>query len=203
MGYSDFTLEQVLENFSLSLVEQDLFPISIDVHPSPWLRETLAKGRKFALTASSEKAKSEFIIAPILLEVEGNYPEQIGIYSGKNLDVERLQGLAGECDFIIGKGGITAIISTPIIAIVEAKRDNLENGLGQCAAQMYAAILYNQKHGENMAKVYGCVTTGNLWQFMKLENNLISIDRNIIYLNELDQILSCFSDIIKGFLGLN
>jgi len=69
MAYSDFRLEEVLEKFSLALVEKDLFHISIDIHPSHWLIETLAKGRKFALTASSEKAKSEFIIAPTLLEV--------------------------------------------------------------------------------------------------------------------------------------
>lgn len=200
MAYSDFRVEELLEKFSLSLVEKDLFQVPDDIHPSPWLIETLAKGRKFALTASSEKAKSEFIIAPTLLEIESHYPEQIAIYSGKNLDAERVSGLFGECDFIIGKGAVSAIISTPIIAIAEAKRDNLENGLGQCAAQMYGATLYNRKHGENTEKVYGCVTTGDLWQFLKLENKLLTIDRNIIYLNELDRILSCFSSIVNEFL---
>jgi hypothetical protein len=204
MAYSDFKIEEVLEKFSIYLVEKDLFQIAINVHPSHWLLETLAKGRKFALTASSEKAKSEFIIAPTLLEVEGRYPEQIAIYSGKNLDAERLNGLYGECDFIIGKGAVSAIISTPIIAMVEAKRDNLENGLGQCAAQMYGALIYNQKHGqkheETTEKVYGCLTTGDLWQFLKLENKVLTIDRNVIYLNELDRILSCFNAIVTEFL---
>jgi len=76
----------------------------------------------------------------------------------------------------------------------------LENGLGQCAAQMYGALIYNQKHGETTEKVYGCVTTGDLWQFLKLENKLLTIDRNVIYLNELDRILSCFSSIVAEFL---
>jgi hypothetical protein len=204
MAYTDFRLEEVLEKFSLSLVEADLFHISNDIHPSRWLFETLAKGRKFAQIASSEKAKSEFIIAPTLLEIESHYPEQIAIYSGKNLDAERANGLYGECDFIIGKGAVSAIITTPIIAMVEAKRDNLENGLGQCAAQMYGAILYNKKHNYGQdaltEKVYGCVTTGDLWQFMKLENKLLTIDRHVIYLNELDRILSCFNAIIAEFL---
>jgi len=200
MAYIDFSLEEVLEKFSLSLVEKDLFQIAIDIHPSQWLTETLAKGRKFALTASSKKAKSEFIIAPTLLEVEGHYPEQIAIYSGKNLDADRTQGLYGECDFILGKGAVSAIISTPILAMVEAKRDNLENGLGQCAAQMYGAVIYNQNHGSNTEKVYGCLTTGDLWQFMKLENKLLTIDRNVIYLNELERILSCFNAIVIEFL---
>jgi hypothetical protein len=200
MAYSDFSVEDLLEKFSLSLIEKDLFNISIDRHASHWLIETLAKGRKFALTASSEKAKSEFIIAPTLLEIEGHYPEQIAIYSGKNLEAERASGLYGECDFIIGKGTVSTIISTPIIAMAESKRDNLENGLGQCAAQMYGAIIYNQNHGKQTEKVYGCVTTGDLWQFMKLEHKLLTIDRNVIYLNELDRILSCFSAIVAEFL---
>jgi hypothetical protein len=200
MAYGDFKFEQVLEKFSLSLVERDLFEAVIDIHPSQWLIETLAKGRRFALTASTEKAKSEFIIAPTLLEVEGNYPNQIAIYSGKNLEANIADGLSGECDFIIGKGSVSAIIGTPIIALVEAKRESIENGLGQCAAQMYGSVIYNQKHGENSNKVYGCVTTGDLWQFMKLEDKLITIDRNVIYLNELDRILSCFNAIIAEFL---
>ena len=62
MAYGDFKLEQMLDKFSLSLIEQDLFETSVDIQPSQWLLETLAKGRRFAMTASTEKAKSEFII---------------------------------------------------------------------------------------------------------------------------------------------
>ena len=201
MAYSDFTVEQVIDKFSLDFIERELFPtLESQIHLSSWLIETLAKGKKFALTTSSEKAKSEFIIAPILLEVEAFFPAKLAIYSGKNLDSDRNEGLVGECDFIIGKGLTSAFISTPIIAIVEAKRDNLENGLGQCAAQMYGAIYYNQKHGETINKVYGCVTTGNLWQFLKLENKLLTLDSTVFYLNELDRILSCFSAIVTEFL---
>ena len=201
MAYSDFTVEQVIDKFCLTFVEQELFPTLEKSMPlSSWLLETLAKGKKFALTTSSEKAKSEFIIAPILLEVEAHFPSLLAIYSGKNLDSDRSDGLVGECDFIIGKGSTSTFISTPILAIVEAKRDNLENGLGQCAAQMYGAMLYNQRHGENTDKVYGCVTTGNLWQFLKLENKVLTLDSNIFYLNELERIVSYFSAIVSEFL---
>ncbi len=201
MAYSDFTIEQVIDKFSLTFVEQELFSaLESSMQLSSWLLETLSKGKKFALTSSSEKAKSEFIIAPILLEVESYYPAKLAIYSGKNLDGDRSEGLVGECDFILGKGSTSTFISTPIMAIVEAKRDNLENGLGQCAAQMYGAIRYNQKHGETIEKVYGCVTTGNLWQFLKLEDKLLTLDSNVFYLNELERILSCFSTIVNEFL---
>jgi len=205
MAYSDFSVEQVLDTFALKLVEQELFPsLAIATKASSWLIETLDKGKRFALTTSSEKAKSEFLIAPILLEVEAHFSEKIAIYSGKNLDGDRATGLFGECDFIIGKGSISTIISTPIIAIAEAKRDNLENGIGQCAAQICGAISYNKKHIKqqetNIERVYGCVTTGNLWQFLKLENKTLTIDRNVIYLNELDRILSCFDAIVSEFM---
>jgi len=200
MAYSDFKLEQMLDKFSLSLIEQDLFETSVDIQPSQWLLETLAKGRRFAMTASTEKAKSEFIIAPTLLEVESYHHNQIAIYSGKNLEADSANSLSGECDFIIGKGSVSAIISTPIIAIAEAKRESLETGLGQCVAQMYGANIYNHKHGEDTNKIYGCVTTGDLWQFMKLEDKVLTIDPNVIYLNELARILSYFNSIIKEFL---
>lgn len=201
MAYIDFTVEQVIDRFSLRFVEQDLFASQEStIQASSWLLETLAKGKKFALTTSSEKAKSEFIIAPILLEVAAHFSSQLAIYSGRNLDSDRDEGLVGECDFILGKGSTATFISTPIMAIAQAKRDNLENGLGQCAAQMYGAVRYNQKHGETLDKVYGCVTTGNLWQFLKLENNLLTLGSNIFYLNELDRILSCFNAIVTEFL---
>jgi len=201
MVYSSFKFEQVLDEFYLSIREQDLFKNLTGIEPTQRLTDTLAKGEKFAILTSTEKAKSEFIIAPILLEVTSYYPQQLAIHSGRNLEADSDEGLSGECDFIIGKGSVSTIVNQPIITILRKKEhQSHHDALGQCIAQMYGAMVYNQKHNDHTDKVYGCLTNGETWQFLKLEDELITIDPNVIYLNELERILSCFSAIVSEFL---
>lgn len=69
------------------------------------------------------------------------------------------------------------IISSPIIAVVEAKNENIVGGLGQCIAEMFASKLFNeQENNINLSKVYGVVTTGTAWKFLKMENLTVYID---------------------------
>lgn len=121
MAYSDFSLSQVKKAFDLTEKSMPLFPNVAVVEPSDWLRETLSYSLKLALSSSSEKARSEFIIAPILIELERRNPERLSIYSGENLDVDPEHGLKGECDFILSKGTVSLTMQTPIISLVEAK----------------------------------------------------------------------------------
>lgn len=169
MAYSDFTLETVLETFDLLEVNQSLFSQVLPLPISDWLRETLAIGQDFGLRSGTEKARSEFIVVPILLELERRNPHQFAIYSGKSMDVDKDRGLNGECDFILSRGVASRVIQTPIFSLVEAKKQDINLGLGQCVAQMLGAHLLNQRKGHSLNSVFGCVTTGELWQFLKLE----------------------------------
>ena len=66
--------------------------------------------------------------------------------------------------------------NSPVIAVVEAKNENIAAGLGQCMAQMVAAQMFNQKKKNPVSQIFGVVTTGSSWKFMRLEGNIIEVD---------------------------
>lgn len=70
MAYSDFSLSQVKKVFGLTEKPIVLFNAQGEIEASNWLKETLDISLKLALSSSSEKARSEFIVVPILLEIE-------------------------------------------------------------------------------------------------------------------------------------
>ncbi len=199
MAYSDFSLSQVKKAFELTEKSISLFPSVAVVEPSDWLQETLKYSLRLALSSSSEKARSEFIIAPILIELERRNTEKLSIYSGENLDVDADRGLRGECDFILSKGTVSLTMQTPIISLVEAKKSDIKRGLGQCVAQMVGAQRFNQIEGNNIPIIYGCVTTGEDWQFLTLEDNRITIDTQRYYVNELEKVLGIFQSIVDRY----
>ena len=199
MVYSDFSLSQVKKAFGLSEKSDDLFSQVATVEPSSWLQETLNYSLKLALSSSSEKARSEFIIAPILIELERLNPENLAIYSGENLDVDEQSGLKGECDFVLSKGPLALTMKAPIISLVEAKKSDIKGGLGQCIAQMLGAQKFNQLEGNKISMVYGCVTTGEDWQFLMLEDTHIFIDSQRYYINEMNKVLGVLQYIVNSY----
>jgi hypothetical protein len=195
MSYSDYTLELVMENLGLAVRGERLFDPEPRVSPSAWLRETLEKGNELAL--GSEKARGEFIVAPILLQCREELGRTVQIFSGFTLTVDLERGLKGECDFILCRTPPSPVIQAPILVIFEAKKQDIELGLGQCAAQVFAAHLFNQKHGREIQPLYGCVTTGDDWQFFRLQAHELLIDTKRYYLNEVDVILGILTAILQ------
>jgi len=196
MSYNHFTLAKVKEEFNLEEQDSDLFLDVLPIESSGWLKETLKTGLRLARPSSSEKARSEFIIVPILFEIEKRNNECFAIYSGERLDVDQNRGLVGECDFILTKGKIKYTIQKPIVALVEAKKNDIDLGLGQCVAQMVGSQIFNQ--GE-INSIYGCVTTGEDWQFLKLEQNIITIDKKHYYIDNVEKILGVLQYIIDFY----
>jgi hypothetical protein len=199
MAYSDFSLNQVKKVFGLTEKYVQLFNDVATLEPSKWLQETLSYSIKLALSSSSEKARSEFIIAPILIELERRNMNKLSIYSGEKLDVDEEQGLKGECDFILSKGSISLTIQAPIFSLVEAKKSDIKGGLGQCIAQMLGAQRFNELENNSISGIYGCVTTGEDWQFLKLEDNFVFVDNQRYYINELGKMLGIFQFIVDSY----
>lgn len=142
MSYSDFSLSNVKKMFGLTEKTIVLFNELGDIEASNWLKETLEISLQLALSSSSEKARSEFIVAPILLEIEKRNKDKFTIFSGERLDVDEDKGLKGECDFILSKGPISTTISAPIFSLIEARKNDIKEGLGQCIAQMLGAKIF-------------------------------------------------------------
>jgi hypothetical protein len=199
MPYTDFSLDALRVSFGITIRQEPLFPHVTPVAVPPWLHETLAKGMPMAL--GSEKARSEFIIAPVLLALRDLNQNRITIYSGQRLDGDANVGLVGECDFLITFSQPLPIIQSPIISVVEAKKNDIESGLGQCAAQMLGAQRFNQRDNTNtIAGVYGCVTTGEVWQILKLTDTLLVLDTERYYINTMETILGVLQEIVHHYL---
>jgi hypothetical protein len=190
MAYNKFTLEKAIDDFKLNLTTWDNpFLDIIPKSPSAWLTETLIESRPLGRSSATEKARSEFIVAPILIELHRLTSRSINIFSGKTFDVDPKRGLKGACDFMVSLNPDAFILRAPLIAIVEAKKGDLDEGLGQCAAEMYAATVFNQQKNESIDTIYGAVTTGETWKFMKLHNQKLSIQTDFTSLEHLNMIL--------------
>ena len=202
MAYTDFTLLDLKNKFHITNQITHLFDNEkiVPIEASRFLLQQLEEAEE--LPIKSEKARSELIIAPILMELRRMNDKFFTIYSGDNLIVDRANGLAGECDFILAKETDSFSINLPIISVVEAKRQNIELGINQCAAQLYGASLFNEKYETKVPKVYGCVTTADAWKFMLLEKNTVKIDRTTYYKSDLGKILAVFNQIIAYYRKL-
>jgi len=196
MAYSDFSLTKFKKEFGLTEEKITLFPDANLIEPSEWLKTTLAISLRLALASSSEKARSEFIVAPLLLEMEMLNNQSFSIFSGERLDVLPEQGLNSECDFILGKNSFSSSLQAPIFCLVEAKKNDIKEGLGQCVAQMLGATLFNQNEGLEYPVVYGCVTTCEIWQFLKLADKTFYLDSQPYYINELAKLIGMLQAIL-------
>lgn len=164
--------------------------------PSNHLVVDLAEAEQMQLR--TEKAKSEWIVVPILRELKRRNADFFTIYSGENLDVDPAIGLNGECDFILTKDTKSFSVSYPVFQIVEAKKHDFDLGVPQCAAQLVGAKQYNEMMGTPVDRLYGCVTTGVLWQFMVLDD-ILQIDPHLYPLANLEELLGILQTIISHY----
>lgn len=193
MSYSNFTLKRVKAEFDINVVEnRDLFSTIEEVEVSNYLKTTLNYNVPLALAISTEKARSEMIISNVLIELKKLLNDEIGLFSGINLDIDKDRDLNGFCEYIISKSSEQFYLNSPIVAIVEAKNEQLTSGLGQCIAEMIASKIFNKNEGNDVDKIYGAVTTGNTWKFLKYINNTAYIDKLEYHIANVNMIMGIF-----------
>ena len=201
MAFSDFTLELAGRSLGVTTREADLFTDLAKAEVFGWLADLLGKRTQVALI--SEKARSEFIVAPILVASRELSPVPLAIFSGQRLDVDPSRGLVGECDFILATAPPVLPLRSPIVTIVEARKNDIEGSLGQCVAEMVAARIFNEQTGDPTVRVHGCVTTGEAWQFLSLDERGegVAIDRRRLYFDDVGGILAAFQAIVARSAG--
>ena len=198
MAYSDFKLSEIIQKFELTLNEvSGLFADVPEEEPSNLLTTILKENVDLAVSINTKKARSEMIISPILLEVRRKLNNEISLFSGVDFNVDNQQGLNGFCDFLISLSKEQLFIRAPIITLVESKNENLKLSLAQCIAEMLAAQLFNEQKQNAIKIVYGAVTIGTIWQFLKLEDKTISIDLTEYYIKDVKKILGILISAIK------
>lgn len=183
MSYRNFnSLSKAIKAFDLTLVQSaNAFGDTTPVKPSLGLDLILDRQLPLAQAMNSEKARSELVITPIMLEVLAQVSDHAAYFSGVSLNVDESAGLNGECDFVFSGDPNQFELTAPILTIVEAKNLDIKSGLGQCAAQMVAAQLFNGWNGLSSLTssdrwIYGAVTTGDAWRFLRLADTQLTID---------------------------
>ena len=198
MPYSSFNLKKVKKELNINIIEtQGIFDAIEDVEISDILKVILEEHIPLAVSINTEKARSELIISNIIVEIRRRFKNQISIFSGVELTMDKEKELNGFCDFIISGSPQQLILSSPLIAIVEAKNENITGGLGQCIAEMFAVNLFNIQEENPIEKVYGAVTSGTAWQFLRLGDNTVEIDLKEYFIDNPGKIVGILSSMAQ------
>jgi hypothetical protein len=204
MTYRDFTYPEVEEALGLRTREHPLFADVPALDPGPELSALIEDGVSLGTALSTEKARSEFIIAPVLFGLRRMLPGRFGLFSGSAFNVDPARGLAGFCDFLMTRSNRLLVIEAPVLAVAEAKIDLPQTGLGQCIAAMVAAREFNARRGVPTPRVYGTSTTGALWMFLRLTGDNLTIDPEEYPIRDLPRILgilaACLRDEVRAEL---
>ena len=199
MSYSGFSLDEVEQKFGLKVEDQSgFFADRTPISPSSWLTESLSKGMERAVSMGTEKARSEFIVAPILLEALDHVHGHGSLFSGVEFNVDQSLGLNGVVDFLLSLSPTQIKLESPIVAVVEAKNENVKLGYGQCVAEMYAAKVFNERRKNSVSTIYGVVTTGSQWFFLQMNDEKVVIDRHEYFIEHVDQIVGILVSMLKS-----
>lgn len=199
MSYRDFTFSDLRDKLSLQIFQVAALCDTVEaIQISEYLATTLAENVALALDINTEKARSEMIIAPMLIELRKILHRKISLFSGVDFNVDPSMGLNGVCDYIISYSTNQIYITNPVILLVEAKNENIKSGLPQCIAAMYSAKIYNEREHNDIHAVLGVVTTGSNWKFIKLEQTNVYIEYGEYLINDAGKILAIMHNFIQS-----
>lgn len=197
MAYSNFTLETVQKTFQLEKIEStDIFSHIEPVEPSEDLTKELKKKVPLAIAIRTEKARSELIVANILVELREHFEHRISFFSGIDFSIDPEIGLTGVCDFLVSLSPDQFYLEAPAIILVEAKNADPATGLGQCVAEMLAAQRFNAEKDNEIPCIYGTTTTGTEWLFLKLEGQKLYVDMGVYPIKQCGEILGILSSMV-------
>jgi hypothetical protein len=197
MSFQQFTFPQVQHDLGLTLHDADLFSTAPPLAVRPDFAAFLRDGVALAVANSTEKAKSEFIIAPVLLELKRVLGQQFFLFSGVEWEADASRALNGYCDFLLTRGESQYVLGAPFLAVVEAKNDLIRTGLGQCIAAMVGAQFCNQQAKREISRVHGVVSTGSAWKFLELQGSSLTIDVPEYYVDNLPKLMGILRQIVE------
>ncbi len=193
MAFRDFTFPEVCGTFGLTLRQATLYPHVPPLDRGQDFLERMAGDAALAIAISTEKARSEFMIAPVLSEVRRHLKARFALFSGVEFSVDPARGLNGFCDFLFTRSPLQLVVTAPVIAIAEAKNVDLRGGFGQCIASMVAAREFNA----DATVIHGVVTTGSEWQFATLAGSDLTFDTRVYLSTELPAIMGILAHLLE------
>ncbi len=103
----------------------------------------------------------------------------------------------GYCGFLRAKGPSQYILGPPFVAVVVAKSASIRSGLGQSISATYAAQLANQQARTAVTTIYGIVSTGRDWKFLRLQGKVVTIDILEYYIANLPKLMGILREIVQ------
>ena len=197
MAFTDFTsIRQVQEAFNIKYAEANYLQYE-DVEPSKAFLEEFEFSQRHINVLSSEAARCENIIYPILRDVYKNYVDWFSLWSHESISYDT--ELNGTPDYLVStKSALGKTVpGTPILVVVEAKRNDFVTGWGQCLAELVAVQKINN---DDLKPVYGIVTDGTLWQFGKLVEDQFTLSETALTVNELKKVFGAIGYLMRDSL---
>lgn len=178
MAFKKFKLiDDVIDKYQLSFKKENFLVDMPPVRLSDALKSDLDYVMNNMPYKVSEAAIRENILYPILKEVFRKYDDTLMLWANKSISFDK--ELGGMPDYIVAKQSERGkiIFGKPLLAVVEAKKDDFEGGWAQCLLEMYTIQKIN---GKPDMPVFGIVTNGDNWEFGKLDNDLFT-ENGLIY----------------------
>ena len=198
MAFTDFkSIMQVQETFDIKYTEEDYIQYD-DIKPSQTFLEEFAFNRRHINVFGSETSCCENVIYPVIREVYKKYAEYFTLWSHQPISCD--DQLSGIPDYLISTKSTLGktVLGTPVIIVVEAKRNDFIEGWGQCLAELVAIQKINE---DNEKPVYGIVTDGALWQFGKFEHDLFTQNETVLSISDLNKVFGAIGYLLYANLS--
>ena len=195
MAFSDFkTISEVQEKFRIMYAEDD-FVTAEPSAPSTEFLQDFEFTREHIHVFASDAARSEAIIFPVLKESYKAYANQYALWIKQSIAYDDL--LNGTPDYFVSTRSELGktVVGSPLILLVEAKKNDFEQGWGQCLAELVAAQKIND---DADFPVYGIVTDGTLWQFGRLIGDTFTQNRTDFALANLPTLFGAVDSVFKS-----
>ncbi len=198
--YKNYTASELKDIFKIEIQRsEDLFTnFKLSDKNYDFLQENVKDmlSRIRLSMSDNEATRGNLLVSHILWQASKVY--KLGIFFEPVLNISQEETpdlphqLNGKFDSALTLDEIDFV--RPIISIVEVKKSSLSDGLGQCLAEMYAT---RKKFKQN--SVYGIITDGAEWEFLLLENSVLSIHTNNYYINTVSDIVDRIGYIAERF----
>ena len=184
MAYNKFKIAHLKDKLNLRVLNEYWLNTSLNEFQRDAILDNLLSDAP-NLFLGSEKARSEFIVTPVLQALGRRNKGKFTIFSGYEFNIDKKIELNGFCDFILSVPAVNSfVMEAPAFFVVETKKTDIdENAIAQCAAELYAAQVFNERNNKPQKAIYGTVTSGYTWTFLKLENQNLLIDPDPRYLS--------------------
>ena len=157
-SFSSFTYLEAFKSLGITALKR----WTLEAEPLPlsdFFQQRLQRLQHFDLE-SYEVSKTLLIDAICEEGLEGF--DRLKVWKGAYLEGE---DTCGNADYLIAEH--RAYLESPFVCVIEAKKDNFEQGTAQCLVEMQACQWVNQQLGKNI-DIYGIVTNGEGWKFYHL-----------------------------------